>query len=209
MRIDDLLVLITERRSVRKFLQTPVTDAEVRALLDAARCAPSNSNRQGWKFLFIKNTAVKKNMAEAVVNKVNEIRTALHDPDLIAAFNGYSEFLTFFTEAPLVVVALSKRSPSFLERIARDTEMNFAERRSQPEMMSIAMAIQNMQLAAYALGLGSCCMTGPLLAAGDIESLLDVRPPFELAAVIPVGHYDTLPPAPPRKDISLISEIIE
>lgn len=71
------------------------------------------------------------------------------------------------------------------------------------------MAIQNIQLAAHALGLGSCCMTGPLIAATELKTILDIRPPFELAALIPVGRFDQAVPQPARKDAGAISEIIE
>ena len=209
MMIDELLALMTERRSVRTFTRDAVTNEEIRIVLEAARCAPSNSNRQAWKFLIVINEGVKKTLADAVRKKIAEIRSTLKNPDLIAALDSYSEYMTFFTDAPLVIVALSKRSPSVLERLSRDAGLTLPGRTIDAELMSISMALQNMQLAAHALGLGSCCMTGPCIAAAEIQSILDVRPPFELAAIVPVGRYDSPPPAPPRQDILHISEMIE
>ncbi|HLP17777.1 MAG TPA: nitroreductase family protein, partial [Bacteroidota bacterium] len=107
------------------------------------------------------------------------------------------------------IAALSKRSPSFLETISRETGMDLPIGTGQAELMSVSMAIQNLQLAAHALGLGSCCMTGPLLASDAIRTILDVRVPFELSAIIPVGRRLASPLAPPRKDVAVISEIIE
>lgn len=40
--------VIRSRRTVRVFHPTPVPGAEVKAILDIARCAPSNSNTQPW-----------------------------------------------------------------------------------------------------------------------------------------------------------------
>jgi nitroreductase len=207
--IDDLLAVMKERRSVRAFSLSPVSDEEIRILLEAVQCAPSNSNRQAWKFLCIKNNGVKQKMADAVEKKLTQIGAALTDPELIAAFDSYATYMTFFKHAPLVIVALSKHVPSFLEKISREIGVEIANPAIQPELMSVSMAIQNLQLAAHALGLGTCCMTGPLLAADEIRAILDVRTPFELAAIIPVGRYDAAPFAPARKDITLISEIIE
>jgi nitroreductase len=127
----------------------------------------------------------------------------------VAAFDAYAKYLTFFKDAPLVIVAMAKQAPSFLERISKNIGVPLSGGSASPEALSIAMAIQNIQLAAHVMGLGSCCMTGPLLAADEIRSILDVRPPFELTAIIPVGGYDTAAAAPERKKIMLISEIIE
>lgn len=209
MRIDELLVLMTERRSVRSFTDETIPDEDIRRLLEAARWAPSNSNRQGWKFLVVKSDAVKKKMAEAVGRKVAQIRSSLTHKDLIDALDGYAAYLTFFTGAPLVIVALSKRAPSFIERLSGSAATTISAGPLDAELMSVAMAIQNIQLAAHALGLGSCCMTGPCLAAAELHAILDVRAPFELAAIIPVGRYTQAPPAPVRKEITLISETIE
>jgi nitroreductase len=209
MRIEDLLSVMQERRSVRTFSSDPVSDDEIRVLLEAACFAPSNTNRQAWKFLIIKNDGVKQRMAEAVDKKASEIRAALTHNELIAAFDNYSKYLTFFKDAPLVIVCLSKHTPSFLDGISRKNGVDRAGAAAQPELMSVSMAIQNMQLAAHVLGLGSCCMTGPILAADELRTILDIRAPFELAAIVPVGRYDTRPLAPARKDITLISEIID
>lgn len=209
MRVEDLLELLATRRSVRRFTDAPVSDEEIRMLLRAASSAPSNSNRQGWKFLVVKSDSLKGRLAVAVEKQVAAIRASLKDPDLIAAFDAYAAYLTFFQNAPVVIVALTKQTPSFLERVSRELGLDAAIGKTNPEIMSTSMAIQNMQLAAHALGLGSCCMTGPSLAAAEIESILDVRPPFHLTALVPVGHYETWPPATPRKDLALISEVIE
>jgi len=209
MRVEELLNIIKERRSVRDFSRDSVSDREIQVLLEAARFAPSNSNRQAWKFLIIKNNNVKKNIADVVNKKIAEIKEVLSEPELIESFDNYSKYLTFFQDAPVVIIALSKQSPSFLERLSKKMNLEFADRKINSELMSVSMAIQNIQLTAHALGLGTCCMTGPLIAADEIKSLLDVQPPFELAAIVPVGRYEQLPSVPPRKDVSLISEIIE
>ena len=209
MRIEELLALIEERRSVRTFTRETITNEQVHSLLDAARFAPSNSNRQALKFIFIRNDDVKKAMANAVSAKAAGIRASLKNPDLIAALDSYSTYLTFFKDAPLVIAALAKRSPSFLERLSADAGLTIAGRRVDAEVMSVSMAVQNILLAAHAMELGACCMTGPCMAAAEIQSILDVRAPFELAALVPVGRYETLPPAPARKDLSHIFEIIE
>jgi nitroreductase len=209
MLVDELLKIIGERRSIREFTQESISDEEIHLLLEAAHLAPSNSNRQAWKFLVVKNLSIKRNMAEAVEKKILNIRQALNEQDLIESFDNYTRYLTFFQNAPLIIIALFKQSFSFLEDLLKKINLASADRKVNSELMSVSMAIQNLQLAAHTLGIGTCCMTGPLIAANEIKNILDVRPPFEIAAIIPVGRYSTLPTATSRKNIKSISETIE
>jgi nitroreductase len=48
------LEAIAQRRSIRKFKDTPVTDEQIRALLHAATLAPSGKNRQPWRFVVVR-----------------------------------------------------------------------------------------------------------------------------------------------------------
>jgi len=60
MHLKGLLEIIKERRSVREFTNEKVSDEDIRLLIDAARYAPSNSNRQAWKFIILKNDKIKQ-----------------------------------------------------------------------------------------------------------------------------------------------------
>ena len=44
---------VRQRRSIRAFLPTPVPEAVLREVLDAARWAPSGSNIQAWKIVAV------------------------------------------------------------------------------------------------------------------------------------------------------------
>jgi nitroreductase len=69
--------------------------------------------------------------------------------------------------------------------------------------------VQNLLLAAHAMGLGACCMTSPLIAYVEIKKILDIRSPFEIAALIPIGEYKEKPEATGRKEVNKIIEIVE
>jgi len=53
-----ILEVIKTRRSIRKFLDKPVSDENAIKILDAARLAPSGGNMQRWKFIYINNPDV-------------------------------------------------------------------------------------------------------------------------------------------------------
>ena len=57
---------ITSRRSVRAFLPTPVARADIEAILDVARRAPSGSNTQPWK-VYVLTGESKARLSESVL----------------------------------------------------------------------------------------------------------------------------------------------
>jgi len=60
----DLINLIKRRRSIRKYTSEPVTEAEVRQLLEAAMAAPSANNSQPWHFVVVRDEATKARLAQ-------------------------------------------------------------------------------------------------------------------------------------------------
>lgn len=61
----DLFQAISERRSIRKYQETPVEDEKLRQVLEAARLAPSWKNMQCWRFLVIGEAAKKARLVDA------------------------------------------------------------------------------------------------------------------------------------------------
>ena len=54
-----------QRWSCRDFQNKPISEEAVTALLEAARWAPSGGNLQPWRFIVVKNAAVKGELALA------------------------------------------------------------------------------------------------------------------------------------------------
>ena len=61
---------IRTRYSVRGYLPTPVTDEQVNRVLEAARLAPSSSNRQDWRFIVIHDAGRREQLAQAAGNQM-------------------------------------------------------------------------------------------------------------------------------------------
>lgn len=209
MNIKDLLKIIKGRRSIREFTKDKISDKDIKLLIDAARHAPNNTNRQAWKFIILKSDGIKKKIADAVREKMEKTKANIQDEELAEIFSDYSEYFLFFSQAPTVIIPLYKTMPSVIEHMVSRIDKGTASKMPDPELLSVSMAIQNLLLAAYTMGLGSCCMTSPLIALDEIKKILDIRPPFEIAALIPVGKYETAPVAPDRKEINKIIEIVE
>jgi nitroreductase len=72
---------IKTRKSIRSFLDKPVEDAKLSAVLEAGRSAPSAANRQEWRFLIVRDPETRKRIAMAAGRQ------------------------TFVREAPIVIAA--------------------------------------------------------------------------------------------------------
>ena len=62
----DLLKVIHERRSVRKYRSDPVPDEIITEILEAARRSPSWANTQVWRFIVVKDQGIKERLQETL-----------------------------------------------------------------------------------------------------------------------------------------------
>jgi len=64
-----ILDVIKSRRSVREYLSREFSDKVLSRILEAARWAPSAHNAQPWRFVTIRDTVLKRRLAEAMANR--------------------------------------------------------------------------------------------------------------------------------------------
>lgn len=69
---NDTLKAIQNRRSIRKFLPQPLTQAETQALAEAALASPTGMNRQDWLFTFITNQDLIADLNQAAMQTFRE-----------------------------------------------------------------------------------------------------------------------------------------
>ena len=62
--MNDALELLKTRRSIRKYRDQPVEDEKIQKCLEAARWAPSASNRQPWEFLIVKDEKIRRELSQ-------------------------------------------------------------------------------------------------------------------------------------------------
>ena len=208
----DLFDAIRDRRSIRRFKQTPVPDEDIRKILDAGRWAPSANNAQPWSFIVIKDRAVLKSMAGAVremIDRMIPYAESEKQAQRLAAYK--SNYYTFFENAPAVIAvcmeAYDAGTDRLLARMGYSTE-DIKRLRPLPGLQSVAAAIQNMLLAIHALGYGSCWMTGPLVAQDAFEKLLGFGKEKSVAALLPVGVPGEDTPARSRKPLEGLMKLV-
>ena len=66
----DILEAITKRYSCRSYKPIPIEPDKLTSLLEAARLAPSASNRQDWRFVVVTNPDTRAALAEAANNQM-------------------------------------------------------------------------------------------------------------------------------------------
>lgn len=205
----DLIDVIKSRRSIRKFTKEIISDKEIFHIIDAAGYAPSNNNRQPWKFIILRSEEKKRMITDAVINKIDILKEQLKNEEIIEIIDSYKKYLLFIKDAGVLIFASYKNPPGVVMDFVNAHKEYGLKSIALNELISTSMSVENILLAAHCLGLGACCTTGPLIAEQDIKSILDIRPPFEIAAIIALGHYDYIPETPARKPVKDIIEVVK
>jgi len=182
----EFLALCEARHSVRSFQDRPIDDVVVERILACARSAPYASGRKGWDVLVVRERATIDRMAQAVQDRT-EAMTDLVRPDFSSQWIEYSRNFHAFASAPVLFVPVFRPGPSLSALLQSPDETSVRYDREN-HIKSISGATMLLLLAAQAEGLGACPMTGPLLAASELNEILGIRHGREIAAIVPVGH---------------------
>jgi 5,6-dimethylbenzimidazole synthase len=180
----DIFTAIRERRSCRNFLPDPVSDETIEKLLEAAIWAPSPANNQPWEFIVIKNQDTKKKIHEESL----VCKKKLFEKSGWKWIDRYQ--LGFLLEAPVIIAVIGDPEKTGAHKFLEGTEGTYQH--------GCAAAIQNMLLAAHALGLGALWYT--LFKKEDIKKILEINPAKDPVALICLGMPATIPAPPPRND---------
>lgn len=199
--MNDIMKLIETRRSVRKFKTQPVPREDILKIIKAASMAPSGSNQQNWHFIVVTDKPTKEKMAEAVKQAIKGLLSKVSSKKAREEISSYSGYFTFFSQAPVIICAVEKPYDSLIGRLIEKYYLAGPKEKSTSGIQGVAAAIENLLLAAWALGYGTCWMTGPLIAKKQLEKILKITPPDNLVALIPLGIADTTPAPPKRKPL--------
>lgn len=209
----DIFEAIDNRKTIRKFDSYKPTTDEVKRIIESARLAPSAMNTQNWKFLAIYNDEIKNKMAEAVLKAYDEILAGL-DEQTAQAVERYKGHSTFFSKVPLVIVCLEEEAPSFMGGVLEKAKIpNEKIKLMRPDsyLLSMGGAIENMLLAAYSMGLGSCWMVAPVLGEEGMRKVLNLKETQKIISVLAIGKpaSDATTKRSPKKPLDEIMEIFE
>jgi len=86
----DLLELISQRKSVRNYLDKNIPDEDLRKILEAGRLAPSWMNVQSWKFILVKSEENKDLLSELSIGQ-QQVKKAAALIVCVADTNAWAE----------------------------------------------------------------------------------------------------------------------
>lgn len=179
----DIIQNIKTRRSIRNYKENPVSDEDIKFLIDCARYAPSGMNMQPWGFLVIQNKDVIQKLSESGKKAMIPLAEKLTDNP--AAFISYlkAKGSNLFHNAPLLIIILGNK-------------------KSLTADWDCAMAAQNMMLAAHSRGIGSCWIGLAMPALMDEKILKELGAPPGYKAVAPLifGYPQVKTAMPERRE---------
>ncbi len=182
----ELFEAIKNRRSVRRFTSDPVSDEKIEDILEAGRWAPSWGNTQCWRFVVVRDPAVRAELAGAL-QPIKLPDKEIPNPALAG-----------FTAAAVIIVVCARTGRSGYGHTAAGSES--VTDKGDWFMFDTALAVQNMVLAAHALGLGTVIIGA--FDAAKVEKALAVPAGYRVVTMFPVGVPARPGKAPPRKELS-------
>lgn len=200
-------------RAMRRLKPDPVPEAILLQLIDAALQGPSGSNSQNWRFVIVRERSQKERLRSvwaktwAFYLETLAVIPARPGEDLAARKRTLAAGtwqLDHFLDIPALICVCVARdeeqarvfaSPSTLVKAVRRFGAGGAFRlvKNTSRISGIVdgstayPAVQNLLLAARALGLGAVLTTQQFFVPGEFEAVLGIPDDFTLAAIVPVG----------------------
>ena len=178
----DLFEIMQTCRSMRRLKPDPVPDELITKILEAGTSAPNGGNFQRWRFLVIKDRKIKEAVQvwykRAFDETVGPRYLASEPPPGVSKerylrqHEAVSYLTEHFHEAPVWIVACQ--------------EDGLTPNRASGA--SVYPAVQNMVLAARALGLGTTLTTRHLLYEKEAEAALGLPRGVHSYAILPIGY---------------------
>ncbi len=201
-------------RAMRRLEPDPVPEELLVQLIDAAIQGPSGTNSQNWRFVIVRDREQVAKMAKAwrVVTGfyAETLASAPLRPGETTAGRERNRkagqyMIDHMEETPAFVFACTRRDAELAAIVSAPSTMLAAVRHFGPlGALRLAMngthsaamqatgaaypAVQNLLLAARALGLGAVLTTPHLFVPGEFEAIVNLPDDFTLSAVIPVGY---------------------
>jgi nitroreductase len=170
----DTFEAIYSRRSVRQYKDIPIPDEVLARVLEAARWAPSWANTQCTRYVIVRDSDTKARLADCL-SRGNPATEAIKN-------------------APIVIVACAELGKSGFYKGGAATD------RGDWFMFDVGIAMQNLALAARALGLGTVHV-GLIPDSKKVDAILELPGDVVSVEMTPLGYPSTESKGPPRKEI--------
>ncbi len=177
----DLFEIIRTTRSMRRLKPDPVPPALIRQILDAGTAAANGGNMQTWRFLVIRDLAIKQAVAHWYRRGWHETVAPRYRAGAPAPGSSRARFDRMLAAAEHLADHLHQAPVWIVPCLQGGTH-------TRTSGASIYPAVQNMLLTARALGLGATLTTLYLLFEQDAEAALGLPADVHSYAILPIGY---------------------
>lgn len=170
----EVLEAIKTRRSIRKYKSDPISPEDLGVILEAIRWAPSWVNTQCWELIIVSDQEQRRKLREA--------------------FPANNPGAPALTTAPIVVVVAGKKGISgYYKGKAVTIHGDWL-------LFDVALAMQNLSLAAHSLGLGTVDLG--YFDHEKVKVMLGLPDDMVVVAMTPLGYPAEISTAPSRKSLT-------
>jgi len=201
----ELLEVIQNRRSIRKFKPDEVPEEYIHQLIEAGRLAPSGTNLQPARYIVIKSEEARTKLKDCTplpfVSAAPAIIACCVDPNSITPPGERMKEL--------------KEAQAFVDTPLNNADENYNKGKQSIDTASlkaylnlnVAIAIDHITLRATDLGLGSCWVM--MFDKEKVKVLLNLEDRYDVLALLPIGYPNQTPKQRPRLDYNevLLKEI--
>ena len=177
-----LVEAIYTLRAMRRLAPDPVSEQDLRFLVDAATQAPSASNGQHWAFIIVTDAGQRRRLGDLyrevgrAVIRDQALASGRLPPETEKVYRNAMRLVEGMASVPaLIVVAALGHHPA-------DAMQGAAW------YGSLFPAVQNLMLAARSRGLGTTLTTLHKLREAEVKAVLGIPDAWETVALIPVGR---------------------
>jgi nitroreductase len=181
----DILKAIKERRSCRSFSPDPISEETIEQILEAAVWAPSPLNSQPWEFIVVTSSEVR----DRIVSEVERCREWALEKSGWKWLASYK--VDFLRTVPVIIAVIGDPKKTGVDMFLEEGGVGYQH--------ACAAAIQNMNLAAHALGLGSLWFT--FFDKKEIREILGIDTRKTPIGLVCLGEKEVEPDHTPRKAV--------
>lgn len=208
------LDFIYNRQSVRSFTEDQVPQKDIEAILEAALMAPLGKSVENRHFVVIQSKEKIHEIAQVIEKKVRELADRVKSEEIKKQLvNSIPYYTANLTSAPVAILAYAGPYPSHTAELLAEGSITKEEAhiysRFAPGVQNVAAAVENLLLAAAALGYGTCWMTGPMYAAEEISEMIGFKKEgYFLVTMTPLGVPARKGKNPPRKPLAEVTTFL-
>jgi nitroreductase len=192
---------IQQRRSIRSFKRTPVSEEMILQMLEAARLAPSGGNTQPWRFVVVTDSEEKKELRQlcfnqAFIEEAGVVFVACADLSSYSKETHQKRHQEAI-DAGVFPASSLLNDPRYYRRIIDSIAESDLATFITSATANTYIAAEHLVLMATALGLGSCWV-GAISDHDAVKTLLSISKDIMLVVLVAVGYTDIVPAVRPH-----------